>query len=80
MSVAASWFVACSDDADQLEKTCSMIVNDCHIGNSVGDCIDQLGSQSSDCVACISQAKCQYPDKCDFSTGACRLPPALLSK
>ncbi|HEY2367354.1 MAG TPA: hypothetical protein VGH87_13250, partial [Polyangiaceae bacterium] len=55
---------------------CRSIVEDCHVGTSVGDCIDELGNLQADCVSCIATQGCNYAT-CQ-RLAACRIPIDLL--
>jgi hypothetical protein len=69
--------LSCSSDRiSVLEEACRVVVRDCGIGDSVGACIDALGSQLDQCLICIAESGCDYGTRCDADTARCELPVA----
>jgi len=72
-------FASCNDTTDDsLVNACKIVVDTCHHGTSVGDCLDDLGGLSQDCIDCISAYQCDYPT-CQVSVYGCRIPTWLLN-
>jgi hypothetical protein len=68
---------ACSgDEGSVLEDACRVVVEDCGNGDSVGACVDALGDQYDDCLACIADTGCTYVSACTRETASCALPGA----
>lgn len=71
-------FASCSDGTDDsLVNACKLIVETCHEGTAVGQCLDDLGSASPDCIDCIGAHHCDYA-ACQADVPGCRIPPWLL--
>jgi len=69
---------SCSEGADDsLVRACRVVVETCHRGPSVGQCLDDLDSLTQDCVDCIGTHECDYT-KCQAEVAGCRIPPWLL--
>ncbi len=76
--LALSGGVSCSDsNDDDLGTACHNIVVNCHVGTSVGGCIDELGDAGGDCVGCLADQGCDYPT-CQRLVQGCRVPLDLL--
>lgn len=73
--------VSCSDDnGDSLGTACKLIVQQCHVGPSVGDCLDGLGDETEECVACIASSQCGDYASCQRLPSGCRIPIAFMGK
>jgi hypothetical protein len=71
-------FAGCSDDSDSIEEACQVVVEDCSVGESMGECIDAMIAMTDDCIECILGAGCNYVTTCqEGTTAVCRLPPEL---
>src|SRR5688572_24922855 len=71
-------FSSCSDGSDDsVVRACKVIVDGCKKGESVGACVDDLGSLASDCIGCISGNGCDYAT-CQSDIPGCRLPDYML--
>ena len=71
-------FASCSDGGDDpVVRACKVIVTGCKKGDSVGQCIDDLGPFATDCLGCISGHGCDYAT-CQSDIPACRLPEYML--
>jgi hypothetical protein len=69
---------SCSDGGDDVVvSACKVIVTGCKKGESVGQCIDELGVSTGDCLACISSHGCDYAT-CQADIPGCRLPEYML--
>ncbi len=81
LAVSTGWpLVSCSDaNDDAIGRACKVIVQDCHAGSSMGDCIDGVVPLPPDCVDCIAQSGCDYAS-CEVASPGCRLPLALMKK
>lgn len=76
--VATSAFVSCSDSGDDsLVRACRVVVETCHRGPSVGQCLDELGPLAVDCLGCIGAHQCDYA-VCQSDVAGCRLPLDLI--
>src|ERR1041384_1709567 len=72
-------FASCSNGTDDsLINACKVIVETCHRGPSVGECVDDMASLSPDCVACVGAHGCDY-SKCQAEVMSCRIPERLLA-
>jgi hypothetical protein len=71
---------SCSDDSnsDAVGSACRVIVQECHVGRSMGDCIDGIVSLTPDCIDCIAQSTCDTYEACQASSPGCRLPAELM--
>ena len=79
--VAALAAASCSDaNDDSLGTACKVIVDQCHVGPSVGDCIDGLGEQPQECIDCIASSGCADYASCQRLPSGCRIPTAFLGK
>jgi hypothetical protein len=68
---------ACSDDSPSvLEDACRVVVDDCGVGDSVGACLDALGDQLDECLACVAESGCSYGALC--AERGCDLPGSYL--
>jgi hypothetical protein len=73
-SVALS---SCSDPVDDsLGRACKVIVG-CGVDVTHGDCIDTLGYETSECIACVEHGKCDYVS-CERDVAGCRIPDSLI--
>jgi hypothetical protein len=71
-------FSSCSDGGDDVVvRACKVIVTGCKKGDSVGQCLDELGLLTSDCLGCISEHGCDYAT-CQSDVPGCRLPEYML--
>ncbi len=72
-------FASCNDATDEsLVNACKLVVDTCHRGTSVGDCMDDLGGLSQECIDCIGAHQCDYA-KCQADVPGCRIPTWLLN-
>lgn len=71
--------VSCTDNNDDpIGRACDVIVRDCHVMQSMGDCIDLVGDLDPDCVLCIGgDNTCSYFADCQRASPACALPSEL---
>ena len=76
---ASSAFASCSDGDDALVRACRVVVETCHRGPSVGQCLDDLGPLASDCLGCIGAHQCDYT-VCQGEVPGCRLPLDLVDR
>jgi hypothetical protein len=71
--------IACGSDGENvLRDACDVIVNDCGVGDSVGACLDAVGDQLDECLACIAETGCDYATRCD-EDARCDLPASYRS-
>jgi len=71
---------SCSDDnSDTIGGACRVIVETCHVGSSMGECVDAIGSLPADCIDCISRSGCDYAS-CQVTSQGCRIPVPLMGK
>lgn len=71
---------SCSDDtSDAIGNACQVIIEDCHAGPSMGDCIDSVGELPEECVDCIASHGCDYAT-CQRLPSGCRIPIELMGK
>jgi hypothetical protein len=80
-AVALGLVTSCSDDNDDpVGSACKVIVNECHVGTSMGDCIDAIGPLSLECVDCIaSHHQCNDYTTCQLLPSGCRIPVELMA-
>jgi hypothetical protein len=73
---------SCSDDnGDALGSACKVIVEECHVGKSMGDCLDAIGPLPAECIDCIaSHHKCNDYATCQLLPSGCRIPVELMGK
>ena len=72
------WLVGCQDDGDLLERACRVMVEDCGVDVAVGWCIDSMGGESAQCLACIVESGCDFGGACSDSPPRCYFPRAYL--
>jgi hypothetical protein len=71
-------FPSCSGSGDDsVVRACRVIVETCQRFTSVGGCLDEIGSLSTDCLDCVSTHGCEYAT-CQSDVPACRLPGFML--
>lgn len=76
--LALGAFASCSDGGDDTAvRACKVIVQTCKKGDSVGNCLDDLGPRGSDCLGCIAAHGCDYAT-CQSDVPGCRLPGYML--
>jgi hypothetical protein len=79
--VLGTSMISCSDaNSDAVGTACHVIVQDCHVGRSMGDCIDGIVSLPPDCIDCIAQSGCDTYEACQAASPGCRLPADLMKK
>jgi hypothetical protein len=71
---------SCSDaNDDSIGSACKVIVNECHVGTSMGECIDKIGPLPLECVDCIAtHHKCNDYNTCQLLPSGCRIPVELM--
>jgi hypothetical protein len=71
---------SCSDDNDDsVGSACKVIVDECHVGSSMGDCIDAIGPLPLECVDCIAtHHRCNDYNTCQLLPSGCRIPVELM--
>jgi hypothetical protein len=73
---------SCSDDNDDsVGSACKVIVDECHVGTSMGDCIDAIGPLPLECIDCIAaHHQCNDYTTCQRLPSGCRIPVELMGQ
>lgn len=68
---------SCSDPVeDSIGEACKVITGCVDI--SMGQCIDNIGSELPSCTDCIAQSTCSDYSSCQRDVAGCRIPTILL--